>query len=55
MQVHSRFRTHFPLGLSKHMTDSVWRFEVDRLMSNNNGVRTFHLYSEPSGREHLFP
>ena len=55
MQVHSRFSTHFPLGLSKHTTDSVWRLEVDRFMSNHNGVRTFHLDSEPSGREHLFP
>jgi|SRR5687767_6675201 hypothetical protein len=39
-------QAHDRLGLA------LW---VERLMSNNNGVRTFHLYSEPSGREHLFP
>src|ERR671913_1171957 len=55
MQVHSRFRTHFSLHLPKHMTGSVWRFEIDRLLSNNNCVWAFHLHSEPSGREHLFP
>ena len=55
MPVHSRFSTHFPLGLAKHTTDSVWRVEVDRFLSNNHGVRTCHLDSEPSGREQLLP
>ena len=37
------------------MIGSVWRFEIDHLMSNHNRMLIFHLDSEPSGREQLLP
>jgi hypothetical protein len=37
------------------MIGSVWRFEIDHLLSNHNRMLIFHLDSEPSGREPLLP
>gem|GEM_PF-6535339 len=37
------------------MIGSVWRFKMDRFLSNNNYAWAFHHHSEPSGRECLCP
>jgi len=40
-----------PFAYPSYMIGSIWRLEIDRLMSNHHRVLIFYLYSEPSGRE----